>query len=310
MSYEQALGTVKRFWDEEAANLGSKSGLHWFDNPKVEERINFKVTGRENYDRYQYFIFEDLQGPLPVDRALTLGCGTGLAERGLAEFNFCRRHDGLDVSEGAIRQARDLARREGLHHIHYEIADLNNAQLPENEYDVVFGISSVHHIVELEALYENVHRTLRPGGIFYMDEFVGPSQFQWPDRQVDAINSILGEIPVRFRRSRSDAGTIRERHTRPTVVEMNAGDPSEAIRSAEIIPLLSSYFTDITIRPYGGTILLSLLEDIAGNFEGSDPEAMQWLERIFAYEDNLIDSGELSDDYAVIIARKGHSGGF
>ena len=46
------------------------------------------------------------------------------------------------------------------------------------------------------------------------------------------------------------------------------------------------------------------MEDIAGNFDETDPEAMEWLEKMFAYEDELIASGELTDDFAVILARK------
>jgi hypothetical protein len=47
-----------------------------------------------------------------------------------------------------------------------------------------------------------------------------------------------------------------------------------------------------------------LLEDIAGYFSESDPESARRLESLFALEDDLIQSGKLQHDFAVIIARK------
>jgi SAM-dependent methyltransferase len=208
------------------------------------------------------------------------------------------------VSEGAVEKARALARAEGHTHIHYRVADINKASLEENAYDVVFGISSIHHIVELESLYAKVYRALKPGGYFYMDEFVGPSQYQWSNAQLEAVNAILKQIPERLRVRRSDGKLIRNSVVRPTIDQMNAVDPSEAIRSSEIIPLLSGHFPGFILRGYGGNILHLLLEDIAGNFVESDAEAMEWMERIFAYEDDWIAREGVGDNFAVIVARK------
>ena len=239
-----------------------------------------------------------------MGRALTIGCGAGDLERGLTQSNFCLRHDALDVSERAIEKARALAEDEGYTHIRYQVSDLNRVSLEADAYDVVFGISSIHHIAELETLYEKVHQALKPNGYFYMDEFVGPSQFQWPDQQIEGINAMLTEIPERLRVSRSDGKNIRSSVVRPTIDEMNAVDPSEAIRSGEIIPLLSERFPDFILRGYGGNILHLLLEDIAGNFVETDTESIEWLERIFAYEDDWLLKEDVVDDFAVIVAQK------
>lgn len=208
------------------------------------------------------------------------------------------------MSEGAVEKARALARAEGHTHIHYRVSDINKASLAVNAYDVVFGISSIHHITNLESLYANVYRALKPGGCFYMDEFVGASQFQWTTSQLEAVNEILRQIPERLRVRRSDGTTIRNAVARPTIDQMNAADPSEAIRSDELIPLLSEHFPDFILRGYGGNILHLLLEDIAGNFLETDAEAMEWLERIFTYEDDWIAREGVGDNFAVILARK------
>jgi len=91
---------------------------------------------------------------------------------------------------------------------------------------------------------------------------------------------------------------------RPTIGEMNIADPSKAIRSAEILPLLRAYFEIIEIKEYGGTILQFLLTDIAGNFDPDSKEDMRMLGLLCQIEDVLIDSGDLSSDFAFVVARK------
>ena len=44
-------------------------------------------------------------------------------------------------------------------------------------------------------------------------------------------------------------------------------DPSEAIRSEEIVPTLLRYFDILEFRPYGGAIQHMLLSGITGNFD-------------------------------------------
>ena len=304
MSYDDSIDRVSELWAGGGSSWGRERYTHWIEHPRVRERISRKITGRDGSEPYHHFVHEELKGRLPVDRALTLGCGVGELERGLVQYDFCRHHDAFDVSAGAIETAKQQATALGYSHIHYAVQDLNQFRLPVDTYDVVFGVSAVHHTANLEDLYDNVLGALKPGGYFYMDEFIGPTQFQWKDRQLEAVNAFLRGIPERLRVSVTDGTTVHETVVRHTIEHMNNIDPSEAIRSEEILGLLPRYFADYSVRGYGGTVLHLLMEDIAGNFVDADPEAMEWLKKMFAYEDELIGSGELSDDFAVILARK------
>jgi hypothetical protein len=149
-----------------------------------------------------------------------------------------------------------------------------------------------------------VRAGLKPGGYFFLDEFIGPSQFQWTDQQVRLVNEMLAGLPPAYRCSVSKPGQMKVPVARPTIEEMNAGDPSEAIRSAEIVPLLGRYFEIAEFKGYGGSLLHLLLEDIADNFRPADPESMRCLERLFEEEDRLIASGQLQHDFGVVIARR------
>ena len=59
-----------------------------------------------------------------------------------------------------------------------------------------------------------------------------------------------------------DGGCKRD-FRRPSVAEVVAVDPSEAICSSRLLPLLPEYFTAVRVRPYGGAILHMLLAGVA-----------------------------------------------
>lgn len=87
----------------------------------------------------------------------------------------------------------------------------------------------------------------------------------------------------------------------PTERSVIAVDPSEAIRSNDILPVLENFFDIVEYRPLGGSILQFLLADIAGNFE--DVIGQQWLEIFFQIEDTLQATGDISSDFAYIVAK-------
>ncbi len=60
---------------------------------------------------------------------------------------------------------------------------------------------SLHHVVRLEALYETVARALKPGGLFVIDEYVGPTRFQWSERQMQLTNALQELLPREHRRT-------------------------------------------------------------------------------------------------------------
>jgi SAM-dependent methyltransferase len=303
--YADAANRVRAVWDGLAGQWAG-GGTHWMEHPAVQARLRGMTGGPGGRDRFQYLLHRYFPEGASVDRVLSLGCGAGDFERGFAQYGFARAHDALDIAEGAIATARALAIAQGFDHIHYEAVDLNHARLPRRRYDVVFGLSTVHHIANLEHLFAEVQASLVPGGYFLLDEFVGPSQFQWPDAQLALANAALAMLPDHLRRSVGRPGESKAPVSRPTLEAMKAGDPSESIRSAEILGLLPDYFDVLEVRGAGGSLLHLVLEDIAGNFAPDVPAAAEWLETLFAMEDALIGDGRLAHDFAVIIARARH----
>ena len=91
--------------------------------------------------------------------------------------------------------------------------------------------------------------------------------------------------------------------TFPSWRDVIAADPSEAVRSEEILTVLQRDFEIIEKKGWGGNVLQFLLAGIAGNFSDDDPHSQTLLRMLINVEDTLIQCGEFESDCAYIVAR-------
>lgn len=303
---EEGLAAAGEIWGQRASEL-ARTGhvpVAWTDSPLVNTLyIHPLISGNPDVNWLgavgQHFF------PTPVAKALSLGAGGGGLERHGVSINIARQFDAFDVSKKSIELAQQLAAEHGWSdRIRYHVADLNRHVFPANEYDVVFASQSLHHIHALEHVFAQVERTLKRGGRFIMNEFVGPNQFQWTAAQMEHAQRLLEQIPKRLRMG-IQSSHLKERVDRQTVEQMTKVDPTEAIRSEDIVPCLQQRFVIEKRVDFGGTVLNLVLEDIMGNFRDT-PEDLAVLQRLFDAEQRLLRSGELTSDFTVLIARHRH----
>jgi len=268
---------------------------NWWDIPEVVERWNQKITGSAEQD-FNDYVAETYFSDRKDLEAISLGCGAGARERRWAETGRFKRIEGYDLSTPRIDAAKTMAESTGLSGIlNFSVADVFNSDIKQ-AYDVVIVEGSLHHFSPLEKILEHIQKLMKDDGYLLVNEFVGPTQFQWKDRQLLAINQLLADMPDRLK-TKWDGSSIKKRVGRPSKLCIRYGDPSEAIESERIVPLLESMFAPLDVKQYGGTILHMLFHEIAHNFRSDDSEAKQWLQACFDTEDSLIASGELTSDF-------------
>lgn len=285
----------------EARQSGEFAG-NWLDHKAVQSLyINPMSTGSPDVTWFEYVARKFF--PEPLGRALSLGCGGGALERHALALNVCESFDAYDISEGSVEAAREEARKAGLlDRINYAVADLNSPFLGENLYDAVFASMAIHHIENLEALFEELNRALKPGGLFVFNEFIGPSQFQWTGAQVALANELLAQIPERYRTN--EKGNVMRKVRQPTIQQMNDIDPSESIRSAEITPLVERYFEVVERRDYGGTLLhLVTTAATIRNYSPRREEDVEVLRHMIDFEKRHIAAGDIASDFTLVVAR-------
>src|SRR2546425_9886006 len=115
--------------------------------------------------------------------------------------------------------------------------------LPDAGYDVVIGEQALHHFSGLDATSARLARSLRPDGILYVDEFVGPTRHQWTARQLAAANDLLRQLPEAYRRMLD--GRVKRLVMRPSILRMLITDPSEAVEAGRVQAVLRDHFAVI-----------------------------------------------------------------
>jgi SAM-dependent methyltransferase len=281
---------VRRYWGRALAEGRLRT---WAAEPTVRRCLNRRVTGSPDVWPLEWFAAEIAEGPFP--RALSLGCGEGVLERDLMAKGLCGTVLGLDLSEQALALARQRAREAGHPGIAYERADLDRLRLEPGSYDAVFVHQALHHVRELEACLGQAAGALKAGGVLYADEYVGPSRHEWRRELLAAAEAVFRELPAAARsrrRWRPLGGSL------PLPVDWR--DPSEAVRSSEIVPLIETLFEVRERRDYGGNLLAVIYPHL--RLDALEPAAREEvLGLLLAREDELLASG-VASYYAVIVA--------
>jgi len=304
IDYENKLEIVKDYWVVMSSmSEDYKQQISWIDYPLIQrEYINkryseFTNSNWLNYIKKKYSLNN-------LSKGLSLGCGVGGLERHAIGINICKHFDAYDFSDESIKVAKKYSDELGFSKIiNYKICDVNKIILEENKYDVVFACMSAHHFSSLEWIFEQVKISLKSGGLFILNEYVGPNQFQWTDEQLDIANKLLEIIPLKYRKSISTPGVYKNQIIRYTIEQMNLIDPSEAIRSEDILGCLKNLFSIIEIDCYGGTILHLLLHDIVGNFNMNLEYDCAILRLLCEYEKKLIEYSILPSDFMLLVAK-------
>lgn len=275
----------------------------WFDVPAVHRRWARMISGDVDVDFRQHVAARYFSDGVPR-RALSMGCGFGHREIAWGRLHVFQELVGVDLAPPAVAAATKAARDAGISpdEVRFEVGDAAALQRGRQEYDVIIFEHSLHHFTDVPGTLRQVERLLRPGGLLLLDEYVGPSKFQWTTRQVEAADSLLKVLPAAYRR-RSDGRTASSVR-RPSLLAMRIDDPSEAVEAAHILPAVRACFDVVEECGYGGAVLHPLLSGIAQHFIEPDERGKALLEMCFIAEDSLLEAGEVGHDFAVVVARK------
>ncbi len=230
------------FWDHEIA---APTHVSWMDEPLILQAVHERIGGAGPASAGDWFVAR-LNGRT-FERGLSIGCGVGNLEREAVRRNVCATIDAFDGSLHSLRAARRAADEEGYSgRIRYFAADFNQPALPRDTYDIVFANQSLHHVAELEKLFRALLHAMKPGAVLYLDEYIGPSRTEWNDEVIAPHRAAFAELPA----------AVRKSDFLPLPIQSD--DPSEAVRSSEIMSQLAIGFDLEEARSYGGNLLAVL----------------------------------------------------
>jgi hypothetical protein len=106
---------------------------------------------------------------------------------------------------------------------------------------------SLHHVREIEYILDQVRQSLTDGGVFIVNEYVGDCYNIYRADQIEVLQEVLDGLPPSLRNI--------ERFPNPTIEQVFARDPTEAVRSKLIPDFLRIYFQRVDERRLGGALM-------------------------------------------------------
>jgi len=153
---------------EYSARLARERDFHnnRFGAPEARKEDSFYFAAQAAMDFYWGRVRETAIGK----EVLEYGCASGAGSIGLARL--ARHVTGIDLSDVAIAQAREEARRRSVANVTFKVANAENTGLPSESFDLVFGSGILQQLELLRSVAE-VRRLTRSGGTAIFFEPLG-----------------------------------------------------------------------------------------------------------------------------------------
>ena len=277
------------YWSQQT--LAKRRRLSWGDFRTIRHHITTRIADREMYS-ISGALLERAQTryelAFPLQHAVSIGAGTASKELSLAMAGYVSHWDCFDLSNARIEAGRRKAEEKGFgENMRFRQEDAFQAACPE--YDMVFWSQSLHHMFDIGEAIDWSIAHLKSGGVFVMDEFVGPNRFQWTDEMLRAAKAardrleewhlVIPEAPEkRFPRVMP----------RPSPDAVAKADPTESACSEEILGQVQARLPGADIVQLGGVIYHVALSGILTNFTEED-EVL--LSDLLAYDAELAEKG-------------------
>ena len=218
------------------------------------------------------------------DCAPEINTSQWLLENNIRNFQFeCR-----DINNEVLVRGRRAAETHGVEgHFTFLSTDIN-AWEPHGVYHVVLAIQCLHHIVELERLFDKIHRVLHPAGFFATDDMIGRNGHQrWPEA-LDHVNRLWKELPADYRRNRT-SGAIDNTLDNRDFSESGF----EGIRSQDILPLLVQRFHFDVFAGFGNIVDVFIDRSYGPNFDPDKEWDREFIDHAHKLDLQEIDAGRI-----------------
>ncbi len=170
-----------RNFDNEAASWDDKP-----DRVKLAADITFAI--RQNV-------------PLSTDMdVLDFGCGTGLLT--LALQPYVRFVTGVDSSRGMLAVLQRKIDQANLANVKTVLLDLDRGDRLSGSYDLITSSMTLHHIPDIDALFCEFHRILKPSGLIAVAD-LDPDDGQFHSDNTGVYSFGFDRIMMRDKLARS-----------------------------------------------------------------------------------------------------------
>lgn len=118
----------------------------------------------------------------PFENILDIGCGQGICSQKIDLGSH--QYTGIDSSELLINRATELY---GSSNITFQVADALDLPFDDDSFESVFSVSLVHLVEDIDQMFDELSRVLKPKGRFFIVT-AAPSFYEaWEDSYKEKV---------------------------------------------------------------------------------------------------------------------------
>lgn len=258
------------------------------------------------FDGHHDFLLKHLErfrahAPL---RIVSIGCGNcepdilllcTLRDRGFGAL----RYECIEFNAAMLERGKAEAERQGVaQYMVFTHKDIGHWR-PQTPYEVVFASQFLHHVQDLERLFDTVRAALTDDGLFLVDDIIGRNgHMRWPEA-LDIVNALWAELDVKYK--------YHHLHGQTNLQFVN-WDCSltgfEGIRAQDILPLLREYFFFESFLAYGNLIDVFIERHYGPNFDVDSPQDRAFIDRVHALDQASLEAGHITPTHLLAALRK------
>ncbi len=242
-------------------------------------------------------------------RIASLGCGDCTSEidvaRRIQALGVCEfRFDCFDLSEHVLARARAAVENAGLSRlIRLHQADLNAWAPERGAYAGIMVNHALHHLVELERVFDAVELALHADGVLVNSDMIGRNgHLRWPEA-LAIVQSIWRFLPSRYKYNH-----LLRRHEEEFVNWDCSAGTLEGIRAQDILPLLVRRLHFEKFVAFGNLPDVFVERTFGPNLSVENPRDTAFVDFLEELNTILIDGGQLKPTQMFAVLAKRASG--
>jgi len=205
----------------------------------------------------------------------------------------------LDLVPAMLQRGRDMVEAAGLAaHFGFQQADFNRWAGSDRRFDVVLANQCLHHVVELESLFDRIPQWLNSDGTFITSDMIGRNGHQrWPEaRQI--VDRFWSELPESYRYNQ------QLKRQEDQFMDWDCSTEGfEGIRSQDIMPLLLERFGFERFIGFGNAIDPFIDRSFGWNFNAEADWDRDFIDRVHAADEAALLSGEIKPTHMMAVMR-------
>ena len=236
-------------------------------------------------------------------RFVSLGCGNcdaevriaqDLVRRGLTDFTF----ECLDINPAMLERGATLAREAGLEGRVVPLPGDFNHWVPEGQYDGIMANQSLHHVLELETLFDAVRGALKPEAGFVVSDMIGRNGHQrWPEAAA-IVREFWQELPPGYRYN------LQLQRQEDEFIDWDCSvEGFEGVRAQDILPLLLERFGFEVFIGFGNVIDPFIDRGFGHHFDVQHAFDRYFIDRVHARDEAEMLAGTITPTHMLAVLR-------